>query len=141
MISKNERRKRILFLIDCFISFISERKVALVARRKFAPMSFILILIFASCLSHHCSGYQHAPLRYRSQIISGNDVKIRNINQLHSFESKKNFSSVRLHSKVEEKAGGKVEDLVEEEIKEPSAFDQVASKGLAGVLAIAAAEA
>lgn len=29
----------------------------------------------------------------------------------------------------------------DDEIKEPSAFDQVASKGLAGVLAIAAAEA
>jgi hypothetical protein len=37
-------------------------------------------------------------------------------------------------SKIENKE----EELVE---KEPSAFDQVASKGLAGVLAIAAAEA
>ena len=38
----------------------------------------------------------------------------------------------QLQSKVENK---------DEEEKEPSAFDQVASKGLAGVLAIAAAEA
>jgi hypothetical protein len=45
-----------------------------------------------------------------------------------------------LNSKVEDKET--VDDLAKvEEIKEPSAFDQVASKGLAGVLAIAAAEA
>jgi hypothetical protein len=61
---------------------------------------------------------------------------------LSSFENKKELLSLRLYSKVEDKVGEKVEDLVEgEEIKEPSAFDQVASKGLAGVLAIAAAEA
>lgn len=44
------------------------------------------------------------------------------------------FSSTKLQSKIENKD----EEL---EVKEPSAFDQVASKGLAGVLAIAAAEA
>lgn len=41
-------------------------------------------------------------------------------------------------SKLMSKIENKEEELVE---KEPSAFDQVASKGLAGVLAIAAAEA
>ena len=44
------------------------------------------------------------------------------------------FGSTKLLANVENKD----EEL---EVKEPSAFDQVASKGLAGVLAIAAAEA
>mmetsp|Transcript_30630 Transcript_30630/g.29249 ORF Transcript_30630/g.29249 Transcript_30630/m.29249 type:complete len:199 (+) Transcript_30630:86-682(+) len=117
------------------------------ARHRTVSMSSsTLIVIFTFCLLYHCYGYhqQQGPLRnrYTGQFISSHGVRIRNNNQLSSFENKKELLSLRLYSKVEDKVGEKVEDLVEgEEIKEPSAFDQVASKGLAGVLAIAAAEA
>jgi hypothetical protein len=107
-------------------------------------MSFLtLLFIFTFYLTCHCYVYHQSPLRttyaglrYTGQIISSHDVQNRNNNQL----SRKEFSPSRLNSKVEDKET--VDDLAKvEEIKEPSAFDQVASKGLAGVLAIAAAEA
>jgi hypothetical protein len=118
------------------------------ARHRTVSMSSsTLIVTFTFCLLYHCYGYhqqQQGPLRnrYTGQFSRSHGVRIRNNNQWSSFENNKDLLSLRLYSKVEDTVGEKAEDLVKgEEIKEPSAFDQVASKGLAGVLAIAAAEA
>ena len=91
-------------------------------------ISSTILIIFASLLSHRCTAFQYSVATRKSLQQCRTVVnRLNNINNHHS-------SSTKLLANVENKD----EEL---EVKEPSAFDQVASKGLAGVLAIAAAEA
>lgn len=89
----------------------------------------------------HCYCYQLLPSTIR-KISVWND-KYSNIVSINKRTNKAfnvKHDGLELKLKIDDKAeDNKKGDVVEE--KEPSAFDQVASKGLAGVLAIAAAEA
>ena len=99
--------------------------------------SFSLLVVVCACIflqPNHCFGFQPlSPLRSRgaSTIFQRDSDSVCRIGSQLSHNTEVSYNS-RLLCKVENK---------DDEIKEPSAFDQVASKGLAGVLAIAAAEA
>lgn len=98
-------------------------------------ISFGLFTLFSCLLSYQCLGFQlTSPIvRYASLKDATRSSEIRTIASSQRSQTIRNSLS-KLMSKIEEKEGEVAE-------KEPSAFDQVASKGLAGVLAIAAAEA
>lgn len=103
-------------------------------KRKMTVSSTIFI-IFACLLSHRCTAFRFSAgiRKFASyqRCRTGIDV-VNSINNHRGYPG--SFGSTKLLANVENKD----EEL---EVKEPSAFDQVASKGLAGVLAIAAAEA
>jgi hypothetical protein len=96
---------------------------------------FGLFTLFACLQSNQCLGFlqtspivRHASLK---QATRSSDFR--------SVTSNQRSQTIRCSlSKLMSKIENKEEEVAE---KEPSAFDQVASKGLAGVLAIAAAEA
>ena len=99
--------------------------------------SLSLFVVVCACIflkPSQCFGFQSLP-PFRSHGASTTSHRDSNsvsrIGLKFSNNVPSNYNS-RLLCKLENKDG---------EIKEPSAFDQVASKGLAGVLAIAAAEA
>jgi hypothetical protein len=100
-------------------------------------MSFssTILVLFACLLSHRCTAFHHSAAIRRSASSKSCRINLNGFKDVNSYRMHPvSFSSTKLQSKVENKD----EEL---EVKEPSAFDQVASKGLAGVLAIAAAEA
>jgi hypothetical protein len=100
-------------------------------------MSFssTVLILFACLLSHRCTAYHHSAAIRKSASSQSYRNSVNGFKNVNNYRMHPvSFSSTKLQSKVENKD----EEL---EVKEPSAFDQVASKGLAGVLAIAAAEA
>ena len=97
-----------------------------------------LFFVVCACIfflkPNQCFGFQSlSPLRSHGASTT-NHRDINSVSRIGIKFSNDVLSSYnsRLLCKLENK---------DDEIKEPSAFDQVASKGLAGVLAIAAAEA
>ena len=93
-------------------------------------ISSTILIIFASLLSHRCTAFQYSVATRKSASLQQCRTVVNRLNNINNHHA----SSTKLLANVENKD----EEL---EVKEPSAFDQVASKGLAGVLAIAAAEA
>lgn len=107
-------------------------------------MSWIMLFVLL-CYSNCCYGYYGGITSSIKLNHFGSISKIHNIhcNYLSSSltTSTSSSSSVSLlskESKVSLLYANKQDDEI---VKEPTAFDQVASKGLAGVLAIALAEA
>ena len=103
-------------------------------KRKMTISSTILI-IFACLLSLRCTAFRFSAGSRKFASYQRCRPGANGVNSINNHRAYPGlFGSTKLLSNVENKD----EEL---EVKEPSAFDQVASKGLAGVLAIAAAEA
>jgi hypothetical protein len=100
--------------------------------------SSILLLLLVCCVPQHSTGYSLLQPRVR-QSTSHSSIIRDGVNK--PFGSTFSHSTLNSASRIQLKVDDKIEEKEELEVKEPSAFDQVASKGLAGVLAIAAAEA
>ena len=108
--------------------------VGIIFGRKMSISASILI-IFVCLLSHRCTAFHYPAAIRTSASLKRCSTGLNGFNNINNhLVYPGSFSSTKLLANVENKD----EELV---IKEPSAFDQVASKGLAGVLAIAAAEA
>lgn len=89
----------------------------------------LLILCYCVVSFHH--GYHYTKLREKAHIQSSYNLKYSQYNnQLHTV-NRKNLNGLVLLNKSED---NEIE-------KKPNVLEQVASKGLAGVLAIAVAEA